>query len=83
MEVHTYIEVSGTVKAILIGHHTEREGERRQERKETAQRNGGGEAKEKRKQKKEVWCATVWPTRGTAGGSDDGGRGEKKVPNRS
>lgn len=34
MEGYTYIEVSGTVKAILIGHHTEREGERRKERRQ-------------------------------------------------
>lgn len=56
MEVHTYIEVSGTVKAILIGHHTEREGERRQERKgkegdSTKERWWRGKRKKKNKKK--------------------------------
>lgn len=51
MEVHTYIEVSGTVKAILIGHHTEREGERRQERKGRRQHKGTVVERQKKKEK--------------------------------
>lgn len=42
-EACTYIEVSGSVKAVLIGHHTERR--REEEGKETAQGSGGGRQK--------------------------------------
>lgn len=56
MEVHTYIEVSSTVKAILIGHHTEREGERRQERKGRRQHKGTVVERQKKKENKKKRC---------------------------
>lgn len=45
-ESYTYIEISCTVKAILIGHHTERQRQREEKGKEV-QRSGGGKRKQK------------------------------------
>lgn len=82
-ETYTYIEISGTVKTILIGHHTERE---RRERRERRKRKSGGGMQKTNKQNKKRWCdappcghCRKQQTRVTVEGRE---RGEKTVPNR-
>lgn len=85
----TYIEISCTVKTILIGHHTERETDNTGERGEERQRVEKGAVvgrqnkQNKTKGKKMVWCATMWAVQKTTNKSDDwGGKDGKTVPNR-
>lgn len=75
---HTYIEVSCTVKTILIGHHTERETDDsgRKDRKVESTQEGCLESqnKIKIKQNKKMmeWSATVWTEHKTTNRGGDG-----------
>lgn len=79
-EAHTYVEVCGTVKAVLIGHHTSGETEWQREEERRKRRGVGRETVGKTR--RVVWCAPMWALKEQDGRMEWWSRGEKRVASR-